>query len=162
MFGKAGTKEGEFLVPAGIYIDGERIFVSDQLNRRKKNSGLSGKGEMKRLLAPLFLALFAWAEGWLEVVPERVEFGTVEEGKLSKPKKIQIKNIHTKDIVFGSVNIAGRDFLDFRIGKDLCSYTILKPGATCEVEILFQPRPLPKKEGFSSYPFPNFPTWTGL
>jgi len=101
---------------------------------------------MKRLLAPLFLALFAWAEGWLEVVPERVEFGTVEEGKLSKPKKIQIKNIHTKDIVFGSVNIAGRDFLDFRIGKDLCSYTILKPGATCEVEILFQPRPLPKKE----------------
>ncbi len=101
---------------------------------------------MKRVLAPLFLALFAWAEGWLEVVPERVEFGTVEEGKLSKPKKIQIKNIHSKDIVFGSVNIAGRDFLDFRIGKDLCSYTILKPGATCEVEIFFQPRPLPRKK----------------
>jgi len=101
---------------------------------------------MKRLLAPLFLTMCAWADGLLEVTPDRVEFGVVEAGKLSKPKTIKVKNIHTGDVVFGSVNIGGRDFLDFRIGKDLCSYTILKPGATCEVEVFFQPRPIPKKD----------------
>ncbi len=101
---------------------------------------------MKRLLAPLFLTLCAWAEGLLEIVPDRVEFGVVEVGKLSEPKTLKVKNVHTGDLVFGSVNIGGRDFLDFRIGKDMCSYTILKPGATCEVEIFFQPRYIPRKE----------------
>jgi len=101
---------------------------------------------MKRFLAPLLFIPLVWAEGMLEVVPDRVEFEIVEAGKISRPKKIKIKNIYGRDVVFGSVNIAGRDFLDFRIGKDYCSYTILKPSATCEVEVFFQPRPLPKKE----------------
>ena len=94
----------------------------------------------------LLLSSFVWAESWLEITPGSVEFGTLEAGKLSKPVKIQVRNVSEKEVVLGSVNVTGRNFLDFRIGKDLCSYTIMKPGTTCEVEVLFQPRPLPKKE----------------
>ncbi len=101
---------------------------------------------MKKLLVLSLFSLLAWADGLLEVVPSRVEFGIVEAGKLSQPKKIKIKNIYSGDVVFGTVNIGGKNYLDFRIGVDHCSYKILKPGAECEVEVYFQPRVFLKKD----------------
>ncbi len=99
---------------------------------------------MRFLLGLVFTTTLLAGEP-IEVSPQSHDFGTVEGGKASDPVVFRVKNVYGKDLVFGTVNIGGKDFLDFRIGRDLCSYSILKDGGTCEVEVVFQPR-LPSKK----------------
>ena len=119
------------------------------------------------MIGILFFFSISFA-GFIEVNPKEVNFGEVEVGRTSKLIKIVVKNVHKKDVVFGTVNISGKDYLDFEKGTDTCSYNILKPGQSCEVEVFFRPRFFPRKkekdkikkihkEGFLVIPFSEIP-----
>lgn len=99
------------------------------------------------MLIALLLPAFLLGKEPIEVSPRSWDFGTIEGGRASEPVLFKVKNVYGKDLVFGTVNISGKDPMDFRLGKDLCSYSIIKDGGTCEVEVLFHPRVWKEKPG---------------
>ncbi len=91
------------------------------------------------LLMTSFFIFFIFGAEPIEVSPNSYKFETLKAGQISKPVVFKVKNILGKDIVFGTVHLSGKDALDFKIGKDTCSYVILKNSASCEVEVFFNP-----------------------
>ncbi len=90
-------------------------------------------------LAILMTSFFIFGAEPIEVSPNFYKFETLKAGQISKPAVFKVKNILGKDLVFGTVHLSGKDPLDFKIGRDTCSYVILKDGASCEVEVFFKP-----------------------
>jgi len=99
---------------------------------------------MRGIVFLLCFVSLLWAE--INVNPPEYDFGVVELGKTSEPATFTLTNEYKEKIVIGTVNIAGIYYLDFIIVKDECSYRIMDPGTSCEIQVSFHPLPPRKKE----------------
>jgi len=75
----------------------------------------------------------------ISVTPSPYDFGEVAVNGSSTPETFTVTNMSAGSVTLGSVSLSGTNSSEFAFGPDNCTGQILGPGATCTVDVAFNP-----------------------
>ncbi|MEO0424144.1 MAG: choice-of-anchor D domain-containing protein [Pseudomonadota bacterium] len=99
------------------------------------DSGINETGSYSVNLQCIFGSCFGAPD--IDVVPDRVNFGTVDVDDMSAPRTIQVSNVGDADLVI-TITLQSSNPA-FTLSNDTCSLAVLAPGGQCSFDAVFAP-----------------------
>jgi hypothetical protein len=75
----------------------------------------------------------------LSFSPNLLNFGSQANGTTSAPQTITATNTGSSSVFFNNVDQTGQFAIDYTIGVDNCIGSTLAPGASCQIQVTFNP-----------------------